>query len=94
VRPPPPRAGRLEEVEHETRIGIATYTRTSGPEHPHTLAIRVNHGVILRRLGRLEESEGRLSAVLEDCERALGTSHEMTDASRRTLAAVRQELYD
>jgi tetratricopeptide (TPR) repeat protein len=82
--------GRYPLSEHASRHAYQAQASdpARGADHPDTLTSRNNHALALRGLGRLEEAEAELRAVLDARTRVLGASHPDTLASRNHLAAV------
>ena len=65
-------------------------TRTLGPNHPHTLALRGNLANAYQTAGRLEQAISLYEQALADCERILGPDHPHTLTSRNNLATAYQ----
>jgi tetratricopeptide (TPR) repeat protein len=59
-----------------------------GQEHPDTVTSRDNLALVLHDLGRLDEAEAEIRAVLEIQQRVLGSDHIDTLTSRSNLALV------
>ncbi len=60
----------------------------AGQEHPDTVTTRDNLALVLHDLGRLDEAEAEIRAVLEIRQRALGPDHPDIIGSRSNLALV------
>lgn len=62
---------KLAEAEAEFQILYDTYKRAHGPEHPNTLRVQNNLGIMLYEVGKTKEAVAMLSEVLAVYERLL-----------------------
>ena len=86
ARPRPPRAAAAE-----LRIVLEARRRTSGEDHPGTLATRNQLAWTLRAQGLHDDAECELEAIIEAKTRVLGGEHPDTLVARMDLAQVRHE---
>jgi Flp pilus assembly protein TadD len=64
--------------------------RTAGPDHPDTIAARVNLAFAYQQAGRLNEAVQQYERALTDGERYLGPDHPMTQTVRGNLEGARR----
>ncbi|VTX66740.1 Tetratricopeptide repeat protein [Actinomyces naeslundii] len=83
-------AGRLDETIPLYKENLADVARTSGLDHPETLASRRRLARAYRDAGRLDEAISLYKENLEEFTRLAGPDHPETLASRATLAGAYQ----
>ncbi|MGD9902091.1 MAG: tetratricopeptide repeat protein [Vicinamibacterales bacterium] len=69
-------------------------TEMSGPGHLRTATVVLGHGAALRRLGRLDEADERLTAALAELERAEGADSRPVGGGLARLARLRLDQSD
>ncbi len=67
--------GNYERAEEVMLDSIPRHARVWGPNHPYTLTIRNNYGLMLDRVGRFEEADREFSDILRRRRATLPANH-------------------